>query len=61
MPPGPLVVGGVLPVSVGGVPPGAGEGVGGGVGVDGVLMTGVELEPFSSPPTELPLGVWPAR
>ena len=61
MPPGPVVVvGGVLPVSVGGVPPGAGVVVGGGVGVDGVLMTGVELEPFS-PPTDLPLGVWPAR
>jgi len=35
--------------------------VSGVAGVDGVLVVGVEVLPFSSPPTELPLGWWPVR
>ena len=44
-------------MSVGGVPPAGGVGMDGGAGTEGVLVLGVELEPFSSPPTELPFGV----
>jgi len=45
----------------GGVPPEGGVGVTGTAGVDGVLVVGDELSPFSPPPTELLLGVWPVR
>jgi hypothetical protein len=43
-----------------GVPPTGGVGVSGVAGVDGVLVVGAEVLPFSSPPTELPLGWWRA-
>jgi len=43
------------------VPPAGGVGVSGVAGVDGVPVVGVEVLPFSSPPTELPLGWWPER